>query len=157
MAHGNKGFFFGAPLQLSRKHLPDYLSSPPKDKFWKTFWPEWDNAYPELDTDKLRQELADAEKAFLEETVHIKAKSVATRKKTSHRKAKPEVATDYAFLSLERVFLKSASGKQDVWVYSFQQHLPSMPDFPGVFHTADLYYLDIGFSPTPGPSEKLKS
>jgi hypothetical protein len=88
MARGNKGFFFGAPLQLLRKHLPDYLSSPQKDKFWKTFWPEWDNAYPELDTDELRQELADAEKAFIEETARVKAKNVAARKKTSHRKAK---------------------------------------------------------------------
>ncbi|KAJ7910548.1 Alpha/Beta hydrolase protein [Mycena leptocephala] len=69
-----------------------------------------------------------------------------------------EFATDYAFLAPQRLFLKVASAKerkQDVWAYSFQQHLPSSPNFLGAFHTSDLYYLDMGF--TPVPSQKLKS
>ncbi|KAJ7129900.1 Alpha/Beta hydrolase protein [Mycena crocata] len=66
--------------------------------------------------------------------------------------------TDYTFLAPQRLFLKSASAKhrkQDVWAYSFQQQVPGAPDFLGAFHTADLYYLDIGFSPV--PALKLKS
>ncbi|KAJ7494230.1 alpha/beta-hydrolase [Mycena galericulata] len=66
--------------------------------------------------------------------------------------------TDYAFLAPQRLFLKAASAesrKQDVWAYSFQQHLPSAPDFLGAFHTNDLYYLDMGF--TPVPSQELKT
>jgi hypothetical protein len=45
-----------------------------------------------------------------------------------------EFATDYAFLAPQRLFLKVASAKerkQDVWAYSFQQHLPSSPNFLG--------------------------
>lgn len=91
-----------------------------------------------------------------------------------------QFATDYEFLAPQRLFLKSASAearKQDVWAYSFQQHLPGAPDFLGgkyspdsfpsfragvdsspfrtAFHTSDLYYLDMGFSPV--PSQELKS
>ncbi|KAJ7906608.1 Alpha/Beta hydrolase protein [Mycena leptocephala] len=54
-------------------------------------------------------------------------------------------------LGPQRLFLKTASAKerkQDVWAYSFQQHLPSSPDFFGAFHTSDLYYLTWG-SPHP--------
>jgi hypothetical protein len=56
MARSNKGFFFGAPLKLLLKHLPEYLSTGTKQKakFWNSFWPEWDGAYPELNTDELR-------------------------------------------------------------------------------------------------------
>ncbi|KAJ7321345.1 Alpha/Beta hydrolase protein [Mycena albidolilacea] len=43
-----------------------------------------------------------------------------------------QIATDYAFLAPERLFLRT-------------------------FHTADLYYLAIGFPPTPGSDDKLKS
>ncbi|KAJ7785532.1 alpha/beta-hydrolase, partial [Mycena olivaceomarginata] len=66
--------------------------------------------------------------------------------------------TDYTFLAPQRLFLKTASAvqrTQDVWAYSWQQHLPGSPDFFGAFHTSDLYYLDMGFSPV--PSSKLKS
>jgi hypothetical protein len=87
--------------------------------------------------------------------------------------------TDYSFLGPQRLFLKTASAeerKQDVWAYSFQQHLPGSPDFFGgeeppskfspfvsgvdfllrtAFHTSDLYYLDMGFPI--GPAQKLKS
>ncbi|KAJ7135369.1 Alpha/Beta hydrolase protein [Mycena crocata] len=69
-----------------------------------------------------------------------------------------QLETDYAFLAPHRLFLKSASAKsrkQDVWAYSFQQQLPGVPDFLGAFHTTDLYYLDMGFSPV--PTQKLKS
>ncbi|KAJ7798708.1 Alpha/Beta hydrolase protein [Mycena olivaceomarginata] len=55
----------------------------------------------------------------------------------------------------QRLFLKTASAahrKQDVWAYSFEQHLPGAPDFFGAFHTSDLYYLDIGFPPVTSPS-----
>ncbi|KAJ7254287.1 Alpha/Beta hydrolase protein [Mycena rebaudengoi] len=61
-----------------------------------------------------------------------------------------QFATDYAFLAPQRLFLQAASAatrNQDVWAYSFQQHLPGAPDFLGVFHTSDLYYLDMGFDP----------
>ncbi|KAJ7849391.1 Alpha/Beta hydrolase protein [Mycena olivaceomarginata] len=50
-----------------------------------------------------------------------------------------EIATDYAFLGSGTAFPEE------------------VPEFLGAFHTADLYYLDIGFSPTPGFSQKLKS
>ncbi|KAJ7808742.1 Alpha/Beta hydrolase protein [Mycena olivaceomarginata] len=66
--------------------------------------------------------------------------------------------TDYSFLGPQRLFLKTASAeerKQDVWAYSFQQHLPGSPDFFGAFHTSDLYYLDMGFPIV--PAQKLKS
>ncbi|KAJ7143745.1 Alpha/Beta hydrolase protein [Mycena epipterygia] len=68
-----------------------------------------------------------------------------------------QVYTDYVFLAPQRLFLKTASAetrKQDVWAYSFQQHLPGSPDFFGAFHTSDLYYLDMGF--TPVPAQNLK-
>ncbi|KAJ7093132.1 Alpha/Beta hydrolase protein [Mycena epipterygia] len=64
--------------------------------------------------------------------------------------------TDYAFLAPHRLFLKTASAekrKQDVWAYSFQQHLPGAPDF---FGGDDLYYLDMGFSPVPSQNLKLQ-
>ncbi|KAJ7732153.1 Alpha/Beta hydrolase protein [Mycena metata] len=58
--------------------------------------------------------------------------------------------TDYEFLAPNRLFLDIASArKQDVWAYSFQQPLAGFPDFLGAFHSADLYYLDIGFSFVP--------
>ncbi|KAJ7124006.1 Alpha/Beta hydrolase protein [Mycena crocata] len=60
--------------------------------------------------------------------------------------------TDYLFVAPQRVFLKSASAKQrkqNVWAYSFQQHLPGAPAFLGVFHSTDLYYLDMGFAQVP--------
>ncbi|KAJ7708314.1 Alpha/Beta hydrolase protein [Mycena rosella] len=66
--------------------------------------------------------------------------------------------TDYSFLGPQRLFLETASAeerKQDVWAYSFQQHLPGSPDFLGAFHTSDLYYLDMGFSPV--PAQRLKA
>ncbi|KAJ7478211.1 Alpha/Beta hydrolase protein [Mycena latifolia] len=69
-----------------------------------------------------------------------------------------QFATDYALLAPQRLFLKVASAEernQDVWAYSFQQHLDSAPDFFGAFHTSDLYYLDMGF--TPVPTQKLVS
>ncbi|KAJ7821080.1 hypothetical protein B0H14DRAFT_2599446 [Mycena olivaceomarginata] len=90
MARGNKGFFFGAPLKLLLKHLPEYLSTGTKQKakFWNSFWPEWDGAYPELNTDELRQELEDAEKKFLKATAHVKKKNLAATKGKSRRKAK---------------------------------------------------------------------
>jgi hypothetical protein len=50
---------------------PGLLGFAAERKFLETFWPEWDDTYPELDTDKLQQELADEEKAFQEETAHI--------------------------------------------------------------------------------------
>ncbi|KAJ7742091.1 hypothetical protein B0H14DRAFT_2637705 [Mycena olivaceomarginata] len=83
MARGNKGFFFGAPLQLLQKHLLDYLALQQKEFFWKTFWPEWDDTYPELDTDKLQQELADEEKAFQEETAHVDKHRICPPMKSS--------------------------------------------------------------------------
>ncbi|KAJ7510646.1 hypothetical protein B0H11DRAFT_1900024 [Mycena galericulata] len=87
-----------------------------------------------------------------------------------------EFNTDYSFLAPQRLFLKAVSAEgrnQSVWAYSFQQHLPSAPDFLGgecsfsprsapaliiylpsaAFHTNDLYYLDMGL--TPVPSQKL--
>jgi hypothetical protein len=88
MARGNKGFFFGAPLQLLRKHLPEYLISRQKNKLWKVFWPEWDSTYPMLDTDKLQQELGNEEKAFLEATTCIKEQNMAATKGKLCRKAK---------------------------------------------------------------------
>jgi hypothetical protein len=90
MVRGNKGFFFGAPLELLKKHLPQYLSTPKTQKadFWKTFWPEWDDAYPALDSDELRQELLDAEDAFLEATECVKAKNSAAAKGKNRRKVK---------------------------------------------------------------------
>ncbi|KAJ7016402.1 Alpha/Beta hydrolase protein [Mycena alexandri] len=61
-----------------------------------------------------------------------------------------QFATDYLFLAPNRLFLEVASArKQEVWAYSFQQPLAGFPDFLGAFHTSDLYYLDIGFSPVP--------
>lgn len=42
--------------------------------------------------------------------------------------------TDYTFLAPQRLFLKTASAAQrtqDVWAYSWQQHLPGSPDFFG--------------------------
>ncbi|KAJ7738106.1 Alpha/Beta hydrolase protein [Mycena metata] len=61
-----------------------------------------------------------------------------------------QFATDYTFLAPNRLFLDIASARtQDVWAYSFQQPIPGFPDFFGAFHTSDLYYLDIGFSPIP--------
>ncbi|KAJ6496288.1 alpha/beta-hydrolase [Mycena sanguinolenta] len=61
-----------------------------------------------------------------------------------------QFTTDYELLGPDRLFLRSASVAQrgqDVWVYEFAQHPPGTPDFLGAFHTADLYYLDIGFAP----------
>ncbi|KAF7364316.1 Alpha/beta-hydrolase [Mycena sanguinolenta] len=69
-----------------------------------------------------------------------------------------EFATDYNMLAPERLFLQSASKAQrgqDVWAYQFEQHVPDTPDFLGVFHTSDLYYLDMGFAPV--PSQTLQS
>ncbi|KAJ7478209.1 alpha/beta-hydrolase, partial [Mycena latifolia] len=69
-----------------------------------------------------------------------------------------QFTTDYEFLAPQRLFLKTASAEernQDVWAYSFQQHLDGAPDFFGAFHTCDLYYLDMGFSPV--PTHKLVS
>ncbi|KAF7364315.1 Alpha/beta-hydrolase [Mycena sanguinolenta] len=69
-----------------------------------------------------------------------------------------EFTTDYEMLAPQRLFLKTASSaqrNQDVWAYSFQQHPSDAPDFLGAFHTADLYYLDMGF--TPVPSRTLQS
>ncbi|KAJ7183610.1 Alpha/Beta hydrolase protein [Mycena filopes] len=70
-----------------------------------------------------------------------------------------QFTTDYDFLAPQRLFLEVASAekrKQDVWAYSFQQVLPGMPDFLGAFHTSDLYYLDIGFTPIPTGPLKLQ-
>jgi hypothetical protein len=53
-----------------------------------------------------------------------------------------EFATDYAFLAPQRLFLKTASAeerKQDVWAYSFQQYLPSSPDFFGGEYSPDSF------------------
>ncbi|KAJ7478234.1 Alpha/Beta hydrolase protein [Mycena latifolia] len=69
-----------------------------------------------------------------------------------------QFTTDYLLLAPQRLFLKTASAEernQDVWTYSFQQHLDGAPDFLGAFHTCDLYYLDMGFSPV--PTQKLVS
>ncbi|KAJ7169328.1 alpha/beta-hydrolase [Mycena crocata] len=63
-----------------------------------------------------------------------------------------QFTTDYRGLAPQRLFLKSASAnerQQNVWAYSFQQHLPGAPDFLGVFHSSDLYYLDMGFAQVP--------
>ncbi|KAJ7720975.1 Alpha/Beta hydrolase protein [Mycena maculata] len=60
--------------------------------------------------------------------------------------------TEYSFLAPQRLFLKTASAeqrKQDVWAYSFQQLIPGAPEALGVFHSSDLYYLDMGCSPVP--------
>ncbi|KAF7360074.1 Carboxylic ester hydrolase [Mycena venus] len=69
--------------------------------------------------------------------------------------------TDYLFLAPQRLFLKTASAEerqQDVWAYSFQQHLPGSPDFfGGAFHTSDLYYLDMGFPTVPTQQIKFQS
>ncbi|KAJ6526536.1 Alpha/Beta hydrolase protein [Mycena vulgaris] len=66
--------------------------------------------------------------------------------------------TDFSFLAPQRLFLKTASAErraQDVWAYSFDQLIAGFPDFLGVSHSTDLYFLDIGF--TPVPTQKLKS
>ncbi|KAJ6570615.1 Alpha/Beta hydrolase protein [Mycena vulgaris] len=63
-----------------------------------------------------------------------------------------EFFNDNGFLAPQRQFLKVASAKQrnqDVWAYSFQQRIPGFPAFLGVFHSNDLYYLDIGSNPVP--------
>lgn len=88
MARGNKGFFFGEPLQLLEKHLPKYLEENHKEKFWAIFFPAWDAAYSALEDDDELQELRDEEEAFKEETEHVKAQNTAAVKKTSHRRAK---------------------------------------------------------------------
>ncbi|KAJ6580755.1 Alpha/Beta hydrolase protein [Mycena capillaripes] len=70
-----------------------------------------------------------------------------------------QFTTDYSFLAPQRLFLKHASAeerRQDVWAYEFEQHLPGAPDFLGAFHTSDLYYLDMGFSPVPAQKLKLQ-
>ncbi|KAJ7822533.1 Alpha/Beta hydrolase protein [Mycena olivaceomarginata] len=64
-----------------------------------------------------------------------------------------EFFNDNGFLAPQRQFLKVASAKQDVWAYSFQQRIPGFPAFLGVFHSNDLYYLDIGSNPV--PAQKL--
>jgi hypothetical protein len=87
MARGNKGYFFGAPLQLLQKHLPQYLKETRKDKFWSTFFPAWDTAFPTMDDDDERKELADEEVAFKEETARVKEENAAARKKSGRRKA----------------------------------------------------------------------
>ncbi|KAJ6496255.1 alpha/beta-hydrolase [Mycena sanguinolenta] len=69
-----------------------------------------------------------------------------------------QFATDYYMLAPERLFLQSAAAAQrgqDVWAYQFEQHTPNAPGFLGVFHTSDLYYLDMGFAPV--PSQTLQS
>jgi hypothetical protein len=81
MARGNKGFFFGAPLLLLQKHLPRYLASEKKEDFWQTFWPEWDGAYLELDTDELRQELKEA-------VARVREKNKTAAKGKARRNAK---------------------------------------------------------------------
>ncbi|KAJ6585587.1 Alpha/Beta hydrolase protein [Mycena capillaripes] len=57
--------------------------------------------------------------------------------------------TDYSRLGPQRLFLKTASRKQNVWVYLWEQTVPGAPDFLGSFHTSDLYYLNMGFSTIP--------
>ncbi|KAJ7131823.1 Alpha/Beta hydrolase protein [Mycena crocata] len=67
--------------------------------------------------------------------------------------------TDYLFVAPQRVFLKSASAKerkQNVWAYSFQQHLPGALAFLGVFHSTDLYYLDMCFGQVPTSNLRLQ-
>jgi hypothetical protein len=88
MARGNKGFFFGAPLLLLQKHLPRYLASEKKEDFWQTFWPEWDGAYPELDTDELRQELKEAEDDFKKAVARVREKNKTAAKGKARRNAK---------------------------------------------------------------------
>jgi hypothetical protein len=88
MACGNKGFFFGEPLQLLEKHLPKYLEENHKEKFWAIFFPAWDAAYLALKDDNELQELRDEEEAFKEEMEHVKAQNAAAIKKTSPHKAK---------------------------------------------------------------------
>ncbi|KAJ7599250.1 alpha/beta-hydrolase [Mycena floridula] len=62
--------------------------------------------------------------------------------------------TDFAFLAPQRLFLDATvKKKQQIWAYDFQQLLPGAPEFLGVFHSSELYYLDIGFSQV--PTEKL--
>jgi hypothetical protein len=87
MARGNKGYFFGAPLQLLEQHLPKYLKETRKEEFWATFFPAWDTAFPALVDDDERKELADEEQAFKEETARVKDENSAAIKKTSRRKA----------------------------------------------------------------------
>ncbi|KAK7040538.1 Alpha/beta-hydrolase [Favolaschia claudopus] len=62
-----------------------------------------------------------------------------------------QLATEYAFLAPQRLFLEAAlakrKGRQNLWVYEFDQRPAEFPDFLGASHTADLYYLDIGFPP----------
>ncbi|KAJ7680080.1 hypothetical protein B0H14DRAFT_3535953 [Mycena olivaceomarginata] len=88
MARGNKGFFFGEPLQLLEQHLPSYLEESKKAKFWVIFFPAWDTAYPALNDDDELQELQDEEEVFKEETDHVKAENALAIQKTSCRKAK---------------------------------------------------------------------
>jgi hypothetical protein len=87
MAHGNKGHFFGAPLQLLKQHLPKYLKETHKEEFWATFFLAWDTAFPALVNDDEHKELADEEQAFKEETTPVKDENSAAIKKTSRRKA----------------------------------------------------------------------
>jgi hypothetical protein len=89
---GNKGSYFGAPLELLQKHLPAYLAAPDGNKtnFWSDFWPDWDGAYPALDSDELRQELADLEIEYNEETEGVKSRNKAAIKKKTRRTAKLE-------------------------------------------------------------------
>ncbi|KAJ7131846.1 alpha/beta-hydrolase [Mycena crocata] len=67
--------------------------------------------------------------------------------------------TDYSFLAPQRLFLNTATAKkrnQNVWAYSFQQHVPGAPNFLGIFHSSDLYYLDMGFPPVPATKLMLQ-
>ncbi|KAJ6468659.1 alpha/beta-hydrolase [Mycena vitilis] len=73
--------------------------------------------------------------------------NLATNSSLYNRAAQFE--TDFTFLAPNRLFLETASTKQDVWAYSFQQPVPGTPDVFGAFHTSDLYYLDVGFAIVP--------
>jgi hypothetical protein len=87
---GNKGFFFGGPLQLLRQHLPGYLAAKKKNEFWATFWPIWDEAYPKLEGDELLKELVEEEAAFTAETARVQKKNKAAVKKKTRRTARLE-------------------------------------------------------------------
>ncbi|KAJ7478224.1 alpha/beta-hydrolase [Mycena latifolia] len=71
-----------------------------------------------------------------------------------------QFATDYEALTPQRLFHKTASAEernQDMWAYSFQQHLDGAPDFLGPVPTQKLvsqmqdFYISFVNDLTPGP------
>lgn len=81
---GNKGFFHGAPRDFLEEYTGGYLDTPANNKeaFWSKFFPAWDTKYPALDSEELREELAQLQKAYDEdfaETKRLNQLAVSTR------------------------------------------------------------------------------